>query len=271
MKANKKLLASAMALGLAGLTTVGSTYAWFSMNRTVEASGMKVNATTSTNLLISKIQTTDTNKRLEGGAESVDLTADATTLSPTSTVDGTNWFSATGDKTNSSSALAGSYTTVAAGELKNYALINTVYVQNYDSTKTNTASGSKLVLESVSVNFASGDLLSPSFRVLVICGDTKLFVAPTITTTEKTTAAVKSVEGGNATKEDVTIAETTYSTGVATLGANNTLIANMNYNDVTEIKICVYFDGEDAACKADNIPTNIGDYTVGVKFTTQNA
>ena len=39
---NKKLLVSAMALGLAGLTTVGSTYAWFTVNGTVDVNGINV-------------------------------------------------------------------------------------------------------------------------------------------------------------------------------------------------------------------------------------
>lgn len=75
MKANKKLLASAMALGLAGLTTVGSTYAWFSMNRTVSADGMKVNATTPASLVISQDSNvgTETSIKFDGGV---------TTLSP---------------------------------------------------------------------------------------------------------------------------------------------------------------------------------------------
>lgn len=48
MKTNKKLLASAMALGLAGLTTVGSTYAWFTANGTASVGGVEMTAKSDT-------------------------------------------------------------------------------------------------------------------------------------------------------------------------------------------------------------------------------
>ena len=50
----KKLLLAVITLGIAVIATVGSTYAWFSMNTTVEATGMQLTAVTPVNVVISK-------------------------------------------------------------------------------------------------------------------------------------------------------------------------------------------------------------------------
>ena len=58
-KATRKLLAAAISLGLAVASTVGSTFAWFSMNSTVSATGMNVTVSAPTSLLISKTNATE--------------------------------------------------------------------------------------------------------------------------------------------------------------------------------------------------------------------
>jgi len=52
----KKLLLAVITLGIAVIATVGSTYAWFSMNTTVEATGMQLTAVTPVNVVISKTE-----------------------------------------------------------------------------------------------------------------------------------------------------------------------------------------------------------------------
>ena len=269
MKANKKLLASAMALGLAGLTTVGSTYAWFAMNRTVTATGMAVKATTSTTLLISKDNAQDStkNNRLTNGDTTINLAEVGTTvsLSPTSTVNGTDWFTAKGATTSASGALTGSYEKVSSDDEAKYFLKKEMYVQNFDSAKTGN-SGEKLVLDKVTVSYTTGDNLNASFRVLVVCGDKNVFVAPT-TTIAPTNQGVKSVDAGSATLENITFATSSYTGTTATITANNVLIDDVEYNTVTKITVYVYFDGEDSSCYTDNIPETLNDYTVGVSYS----
>lgn len=80
MKANKKLLASAMALGLAGLTTVGSTYAWFSMNKAVSATGMQVKATTASSLIIGTSEQDLANRKVTVGISGKDEAIAPSTL-----------------------------------------------------------------------------------------------------------------------------------------------------------------------------------------------
>ena len=53
----RKLLLAVITLGIAVIATVGSTYAWFSMNTTVEATGMQLTAVTPVNVVISDEET----------------------------------------------------------------------------------------------------------------------------------------------------------------------------------------------------------------------
>jgi hypothetical protein len=79
MKLSKKLFAAAATLGLAVAATVGSTYAWFSMNTTVTATGMQVKATTASSLVIEDDQAdVGTSKET-----TVTFTAYANALTPT--------------------------------------------------------------------------------------------------------------------------------------------------------------------------------------------
>lgn len=73
----RKLLLAVITLGIAVIATVGSTYAWFSMNTTVEATGMQLTATTPVNVVISKNGTDFTN--------AVEFTTDYENLYPAST------------------------------------------------------------------------------------------------------------------------------------------------------------------------------------------
>ena len=74
----RKLLLAVITLGIAVIATVGSTYAWFSMNTTVEATGMQLTAVTPVNVVISKDENT-------GFAKEVEFTSSVTELYPAST------------------------------------------------------------------------------------------------------------------------------------------------------------------------------------------
>ena len=82
MKTNKKLLASALALGLAAVSTVGSTYAWFSMNTQVTATGMNVKAKAEGGIVISNQNTSASKWTASATAANAALTE----LIPTSTL-----------------------------------------------------------------------------------------------------------------------------------------------------------------------------------------
>ena len=74
----RKLLLAVITLGIAVIATVGSTYAWFSMNTTVEATGMQITAVTPVNVVISKSEN-------DGFGPSVEFTSTLNKLFPAST------------------------------------------------------------------------------------------------------------------------------------------------------------------------------------------
>lgn len=91
-KTNKKI-ASALAMLMLSAAMLGtSTYAWFTMNREVAVTGMQVNTTVGSNLLISHDTTDDTVANAENTFFTSDITAVSALLEPVSTVNGKNFF-----------------------------------------------------------------------------------------------------------------------------------------------------------------------------------
>ncbi len=255
-----------------------SSFAWFATNNTVTATGMKVKIQSATTLLIDTSNTTNsTNGRLAGGASTKSLASDTDTIvSPVSTVDGTKWFSAKAKEADDGSAIDNSYEDVTNSK-NNYCLANTVYLQAFDAAKTagdNVIPVSNIVIDSITVSYVTGDALNASFRVLTVIGENKVFCGPT-SALEPTNKGVASVTDGAATKNEIIYADVTAvgSDGKATIESNNVLVKGVTYNTVYTANIYLYFDGEDEACKTDNIPDvdNLKNYTVTVSFSLVNA
>lgn len=88
-----KLLGAIAALGLAVASTVGSTYAWFSMNTKVNVTGMHVKTSVSSNLAIASDTVAGTAKIADANFSNVLNTTPAVALlEPVSTVDGMKYF-----------------------------------------------------------------------------------------------------------------------------------------------------------------------------------
>lgn len=92
----KTQLLAAVAMTLVAVIALGSsTFAWFAANTKVEATGMKVTATTTSNLLIAEDTLTSTSKLADDlfkTSVSVDFGTDGKLLQPVSTIDGTNFY-----------------------------------------------------------------------------------------------------------------------------------------------------------------------------------
>ena len=86
MKVSSKLFVGAGVLGLALAATIGSTFAWFSMNTNVTVSGMTVTAKTTDNIMISTNNGSDANYSIGLNQE---LSA---ILEPASTINGYNFY-----------------------------------------------------------------------------------------------------------------------------------------------------------------------------------
>lgn len=92
----KTQLLAAVAMTLVAVIALGSsTFAWFAANTKVEATGMKVTAATTSNLLIAEDTLDSTSKLTDDKFKtsvSVDFGVDGKLLQPVSTIDGTNFY-----------------------------------------------------------------------------------------------------------------------------------------------------------------------------------
>ncbi len=97
-KTNKrKLLGAVGMLSVSAAMLVSSTFAWFTMNKTVQATNMQVKARAEGGLLINEVAAAD-DTNWDDVATAKELPG--TALYPTSTTNGTNWFHANSKKSN---------------------------------------------------------------------------------------------------------------------------------------------------------------------------
>lgn len=116
MKTNKKksstmrkLLPAVAMLAVSAVSLSSATYAWFTMNKSVEVTGMKLKAQAEKGLLINEMTGTGTVSGTDNGSYSESATAGqetAISLRPASTSDLTNWWHAN-SKNSSNEAGAG--------------------------------------------------------------------------------------------------------------------------------------------------------------------
>lgn len=279
-KTSRKLFAAVASLGLAVAATVGSTYAWFSMNDTVTANGMNVKVQGESTLLIDKSNTV-TNGRLAHGSSSATLetpASDVKEIKPTSTVDLANWFYATAEEADATTAKTGSYKAIEQGNVSQHVAEYTFYLQVFDKTQAGEATdmvvaGKKkdIELDVVTLSAKDSTNLAKSLRVGVKQDSTKYFVAPLYAGTDNpANQGVSSVTDGAATKGNVSwTAKTTANDGLTcdiNAGAAK-LVEGVKYNKVYTVSVYVYFDGEDADCFTDNIPETLAEYGLTLKFT----
>lgn len=228
------LLVSAALLGT-------STFAWFSMNKDVDITGMKVKAITPAYVYISNAQD------MADKSNKIALTDAVANLEPASTADLTNWFTAKAAADNAPGK-EGDYKAATAAEAY---VLKTFYVQSQNTGVKN------FKLEEVKITY-TGDTKSEvnsairigiRFSNLEDDTDNKtLFFAPlstaangTAATGAQTTDTIQFVAVGNTSTAEK-------STTVSYNSTASTLIAAMTADQVYKLEVFIYFDGEDANC-----------------------
>lgn len=249
------LLVSAALLGT-------STFAWFSMNKDVDITGMQVKATTPAYIYISS------NPDMSGRSNSVAAPSTVTTVVPTSTVDLANWFVGTAAKADASTINGDGYV-AKTSETVNVA--QTYYVQSPNNAVQN------LKVENITITYtdATASAINPALRIAVKCDDVTLFFAP-LSAKNSGTAVKAAGTGADKTdtitfvqigSTDTSVAKTTkvtYNTKAEGDGKSSVIIANMAADTIYTVQVFVFFDGEDAACTSNNAVTlNTLNVTIG--------
>lgn len=273
-KTSRKLFAAVASLGLAVAATVGSTYAWFSMNDSVTATGMNVKVQGESTLLIDTAETKNANGRLTNGSSNADQAAEVSSIKPASTTDLGNWFYATAAEANASTAKEGSYKLLSTDDEKNnHRVVYDFYLQVFDKTVAGEATDveiaskkQNIILDEIKVSAKDSTNLYKSLRVAVAQDSTKLFVAPLYAADEQPTNQGLTDDAGTTAPISWT-AKTTAADGLTCDVADTAIVVDTaKYNKVYNVKVYVYFDGEDSSCFTDNIPATLAEYGITLKF-----
>ena len=287
MKTKAKLLPAIAMLLVAVLSLSSATYAWFSMNTKVTATGMQVKAVAEDGILIS-------NSDKATWTNSATAKVTSASLVPTSTAGGTTPAWAHNTSTNADDAQANQnaasyedlslkwtnstfgegFVDIAGGTAnskddneKSYVLLNEFYIKSSGNALTLGADKTykDLYINDVTVTGAANKI-DNSLRVLVVVGSAAYIYAPVIdqasgTTTMsykfKNTTAVTALNATTAAGYDKT-------TGTTSIGNTN--------DSAVKAQVYIYFEGEDANCKSTNIAgINTTDLSVSINFGIETA
>lgn len=284
MKTMKKLI-PALAMLLVSAVLLGtSTFAWFSMNSQVTATGMKVKAQAEGGIVISNESKQDWKASANASHVIDGTTLVATELIPTSTANATNWFHATSDDANDARkeqevAKYAEYTkssadatykitesdgvgTVTMGSgTKGIYLLNKFYIQS--SADEITLGNDGLYINSVTATSTTSNTaaLNKSLRVAIVLNDG----------TTSVTRIFSPIEGADDTyKVKNTTSIDPINAGVqdTTTGLKNIPAYNSTGTGAIEAAIYIYFEGEDSNCKSANLASTIDTIDVQVVFGT---
>jgi len=277
-KTNKKLASAAAMLMLSTAMLGMATYAWFTMNKEVSVTGMKVQATASEGLVISGDDKahwlTDWDVNMTPGVK----------IYPTNTDgDPTKWavaYSKNFDDEDSEQSgtgyhdLAMSYTTSGTtgdtfkaggtegigqatldSNTQNYLLKKIFYIKSTGDQPLDKNLIVKEVTATVADTTGSGSAdLNKALRVLVVAGSDKFIYAPV-------TGYDPSIKYKGAGTALSLIASSTPSTASSVTSIGNT------DGTAVEVDVYIYYEGEDDNCKSSNITgITVDTLNVGIKF-----
>lgn len=264
MKKKSKVLAAAIALmTLSTAASITGTVAWFSANQIVTAQGMSVNAQAEEGIVISNA----TSGPYNVSANAADATVKA--LKPASTWNCADWY----HSVSTDPSLANTtqqYTEITSGIASEHYVKHDFYIRS-SAASVLTVASLNVQQVTASVN-GSGELqeLSKSLRVGVVfdadTAKTAYLYAPITGYTASYSVHQSSDATTAHTKAVTPLAGTTVSqcSGVTTI-PNNVTVG-------TKASVFIWFEGEDAACKSDNIVASLQQLDVTVSFSyTANA
>ena len=257
----KKIIPSICMLLVTAVLMGTSTYAWFSMNKTVSATGMKVSASTSANLIISENKITQFDST--NNEYSIDFKDNGyKALTPVSSADGKKFFTASKDaaKPNNSGLLENAEFVLQNEATKDTNITYWVTKTAHIGVKGVTDLGKLSVNISASANNKTSVPVTEDAKKIykalrfavyykaedaeasasvIFSGDLDSSKTPR---QWKGAIAAKDVTATDATKQETTVIAATEIPGI------NELKANTDY----EIVIVVWLEGQDEACFADN-------------------
>jgi len=287
-KALKGQFMAAIAMTLVLVIALSSsTYAWFTMNQSVSASGMKVKAAAGTGLVIAvwdndaKAGSTTEVKGYSTYAASVDASEFNTEraydeISPSSTVDAKNWYTATAASANAMDAKNAEYS--LATEYTNKYQSGIYYYDKY-SVKTNDGiaiSDKYLQITSLTVSdgtdashTAKSGNLNKAIRVaIVVDSSTVYFFAPSYNAGSY--PDVDGIKKGTGTNYEVVAMSTTPGSDKLFAGTDTIDLSTSSIAGETIVEMYIYYDGEDENCYTNNTLNGLDQLSVSINFAAKD-
>lgn len=286
VKALRRQLMAAIAMVVVSIVALSSsTYAWFAANSKVTATGMQVQAATEGGIEIAYT----TSRQLTGtyATSATAGAAAASSLAPTSTLDTTAWYHASAALATASTARPESYETLSitespitgqafgklGGVTSDDVTTNYYMVQTFNIRSTSATSPAKgLSVDSVTVAGNSADM-SQALRVAVVLEGGNTLIYDPVANDLTSYAVYKSFTGDGsigdpytATKAgDVTCTDATVKTLLASTSTIVIPPKGDSANGGVDVKVYIWFEGEDAQLYSDHFATE--GLTITVNFS----
>ncbi len=242
MKANSKrrVLISSLAMLMVALVALSTaTYAWFTSSTTATASGINVKTVKSSELVISKSD--------KDWKTLVDYGVANKVLLPTSTDNGTSWFSAEAEiKTAFDKKTGTDFAGVTDGS--NY----------YFAEELNVMNKGEATVENVKISFSG--LTNKYARVAIVEADANGNITGTFTDSVYDVDGAAYDAANSATATTSITPKTTYTINVG----------NLAHNDAKYYNIYVWFEGQDVDCFDGTAGQAIDDITFTVTGETED-
>jgi hypothetical protein len=303
----KKLLPAFAMLTVSAISLSSATYAWFTMNKSVEVTGMMLKAQAEKGILINELAATD------GGTWSEAALAPSTVnaLRPASTANFTNWWHANSKKTNTEAGVNAAGTavdtdnTVAISSGVYYSDISDISHSDTAAVADTNAASEVYYVDGTGTTadtYDNGEGYYVKYTYYIKSSSNEALVVPAGQLKANVTATLQESQAQDLDKAlrvgikvntdakatifaPVTGSTTgTYKVAGSTSGATfvevtpyaaDTDVA-INAADVSLPKVTaaglpvyvyVWFEGEDVNCKSDNLSEALNSYQIDIKFT----
>ena len=297
MKKFMKLIPAFVMLLVSAILVSTATYAWFSMNTQVTATGMEVRAVAEQGLLINEVATA-TNPNWDNQATAKQTASeDASLLYPASTANGSTWYHASSTKANSSaSASSGAPSADINGSYETLTGLTAITAMSKSATagteaKRETMGAAADASAGYYVHYeyylkSSGDQINLDSST----AGKKYIAIKSVTATEPSTKASENLNKalrvgikvnsafyiyapvtGYTTSYNVN-AGSTATTPIAgnTLTATDLALLPASNVDGAKVDVYIWYEGEDANCKTDNATaTTLDDIKVEIIFSLE--
>lgn len=266
----KQLMAAIAMVVVSAIALSSSTYAWFASNNKVTATTTKVQAQAEDGLEIALGPSITADNAFSTAATAEGATVK---LLPTSTIDVTNWFHASAVDATASTAKDSTMEQIAPNATTGKVDEDQYFLLNQFTIRTTNGGANKDVLIS-KVEVTSGSIaanaIDNSLRVVVTDGTNIYFYKPTLTAgDENDNKHVEAVTGTGESKV-VTRTKVVLWPTEPDEGAGKKILTGVNH-DGKNVKIYVYYEGEDTTHYSNNILTAAEGLNVTVQFTGVDA